>query len=394
MIISIATGPWLPVPAIQGGAVNRRWQGVAEEFAVRGHQVRILCRAHPDQPQTEVIKGVQYIRRGGFAQSTNIAFDLVKDFIYAVSTVPTLPPADVLVTNDFWLPVFVPLHPTSGKVVVNAARAPKGQYFLYSGVDRIVGVSKAVQNAIIQQNPRMASRVTSIPNPINTEIFTPSRLPKPEREEKVILYAGRIHPEKGLHLLIDAFTVLAQKFPTIKLRIIGPYQEHQGGGGQSYLQQLKLKAQNLNVEFLEPTFDPHQLANFYRDADLFCYPSLAERGEAFGVAPLEAMATGLVPIVSNLDCFRDFIIEGVSGYFFDHRSNQAISNLAKSLETVLKNWQQTCNLAKNASCLAQEFSYSRTAESYLEEFEKLLISETSVSMKISKEAPKRSLKRN
>nr|RNJ65364.1 MAG: glycosyltransferase family 1 protein [Leptolyngbya sp. IPPAS B-1204] len=295
-----------------------------------------------------------------------------RDFIYAVSTVPTLPPADILVINDFWLPVFAPLHPASGKVVVNAARVPKGQYFLYSRVDRIIGVSKAVQEAIIQQNPNLASRVTSIPNPVNTQIFTPSSLPKPEREEKVVLYAGRIHPEKGLHLLIDAFVVLSKKFPAIKLRIVGPYQEHQGGGGQSYLQKLKLKAQNLKIEFLEPTFNPHQLANFYRDADLFCYPSLAEKGEAFGVAPLEAMATGLVPIVSNLDCFRDFITEGMTGFFFDHRDNCAIGNLVETLTFAISNPEITRRMSLAASQKASEFSYQNIAQLYLNTFKELL----------------------
>jgi glycogen synthase len=39
---------------------------------------------------------------------------------------------------------------------------------------------------------------------------------------------------------------------------------------------------------------------------------VAETGEAFGVAPIEAMAYGCAPLVSNLACFRDFIEDGVT----------------------------------------------------------------------------------
>jgi len=59
VIISIATDPWLPIPTVLGGGVPRMWQGLAEEFAARGHQLRILCRSYPGQAQTEVIKGLE-----------------------------------------------------------------------------------------------------------------------------------------------------------------------------------------------------------------------------------------------------------------------------------------------------------------------------------------------
>jgi glycosyltransferase involved in cell wall biosynthesis len=46
---------------------------------------------------------------------------------------------------------------------------------------------------------------------------------------------------------------------------------------------------------------------------MFVYPCLAEQGETFGLAPLEAVACGAVPIVSDLSCFGDFITPGVNG---------------------------------------------------------------------------------
>ncbi|MFN6519069.1 MAG: glycosyltransferase family 4 protein [Nostoc sp. CreGUA01] len=372
MIISIFTGPWLPVPAIQGGSVPRLWQGLAEEFVTKGHQVTILCRSYPGQPQQEVINGVNYIRRGGFPQSTNIWWDLLKDLAYALMTLPTLPAADILVINDFWLPVFASLRPRVGKIVINANRFPKGQYRLYAKADYIAAASTAIKEAIAQQYPTATPRIKVIPNPIDTTIFHPSIHSIPDKKERVILYVGRLHPEKGIDVLLNAFSILSQQISQIKLRIIGPYKENQGGGGEQYLRILQSKAEGLNIEFVSPIFDISKLAEAYRQADIFCYPSLAEQGEAFPVAPLEAMSTGLIPIVSNLDCFKDLIEEGVTGYFFNHRSSDAADNLAVKLKSVLLNPEKIHQISMKATQKASEFSYEQIGRSYLFDFDNLL----------------------
>jgi len=82
MRITIATGPWLPVPAINGGAIPRMWQGLAGEFAKRGHDVCIFARSDDRQPNEERINGVRYVRRGGATESLAITRDLAKDLVY------------------------------------------------------------------------------------------------------------------------------------------------------------------------------------------------------------------------------------------------------------------------------------------------------------------------
>ena len=371
MKISIVTGPWLPVPPLQGGSVPRLWQGLAEEFAAVGHQVTILCRSYPSQPQQETINGVMYVRYGGFPQSRTIALDLLKDLAYALLMVPVLPRADILVINDFWLPVFAAkLRADAGQIVVNANRFPKGQYYLYEGVTRFAAASRAIQDAIANQYPAASSRIRVFPNPIDTHVFKAPTSPRAKRAEQTILYVGRIHPEKGIHLLLEAFAILSKQLPKVKLRILGPVKENQGGGGEDYLRNLHKKAQGLAVEFSKPIFDQSKLVEAYYAADLFCYPSLAEKGESFGVAPLEAMATGLVPIVSDLACFKDFIDEGETGYFFDHRSSNAANNLSATLASAILNCDYQMSL--KAIQKAQQFSHKKVANLYLADFENLL----------------------
>ena len=136
---------------------------------------------------------------------------------------------------------------------------------------------------------------------------------------------GRIHPEKGLELLVNCFSKLCKEMDNIELSILGPYLGQQGGGGVSYLNKLKdiINDNNVNqkVMFIEPIFDEKKLFDTISTYDFFCYPSLAERGETFGLAVVEAMSIGLVPIVSYLDCFKDFIKPYENGFIFNHRHN-------------------------------------------------------------------------
>jgi glycosyltransferase involved in cell wall biosynthesis len=373
MKISIVTGPSYPVPPIEGGAIPRIWQGLAEEFARAGHSVELFARSHPDQPATENIGGVTYFRSGGFAQSRVLARDLALDFKYALGVLLKLPKSDILITNDFWLPALARLRGEAiGRVVVNANRFPKGQYFLYRRVAMIAAASRAVQEAILSQTPAVAGKTRVIPNPLDTEVFTPGPRTRTKTDRWTALYVGRIHPEKGVHLLIDAFRLLCQRMRHGRLLLVGPAEERLGGGGQEYSRIISAKADGLDVRFLGPLFDTRALAEIYRSADIFCYPSLAETGESFGVAPLEAMASGLVPVVSSLDCFSDFIDEPGTGFFFDHRANNPAEALAAAIIRALSNRDRLNSMGVVATRKAQEFSFQKIATHYLESFTELL----------------------
>src|SRR5690348_2987930 len=261
MRITIITGPWLPVPALKGGSVPRMWDGLSEQFAAAGHEVIVVARRYPGQPLKESRKGVTYTRVGGASQSRSVCIDLVKDFLYAMTVLPRLPQADILVTNDFCLPILAGwLRPNSGLMVVSANRFPKGQYRFYNRVARVIAASKAIEKAICEQTPGIAERVRCIPNPFDTGIFAPPITGRVDRRDKTILYIGRIHPEKGLDVLIRAFEQVRMRYPSIRLRIVGPISAPEGGGGEAYLARLRQLANGLPLELCKPEFDVAKLA--------------------------------------------------------------------------------------------------------------------------------------
>lgn len=351
--------------------MQKAWHGLAREMARAGHEVTIVARSFPGQPPAETIEGVRFLRAGGFSQGKHVAWDLAKDLLYAFASLPRLPGGDILVTNDFWLPMLAArLRRSAGAVVVSAGRFPKGQYRLYRRAERIVAISGAVRGAIAEEQPTLAAKTLVIPLPVDLAPFA-GAAPQRETTSK-LLFVGRVHPEKGLELLLGAFALLAARFPEWRLEIVGPAAEAEGGGGERYLERLRDLARGQRIDLRGPVFDPAALAAVYRDADLFCYPSLAERGEAFGVAALESMAAGIAPVVSDLACFRDFVRDGENGWVFDHRGPAASEALAVVLAQAMADEERRRRAGLAARRIAEGFSFAAVARSYLAEFARIL----------------------
>jgi glycosyltransferase involved in cell wall biosynthesis len=226
---------------------------------------------------------------------------------------------------------------------------------------------------MVEQLPSIAGKVKVFPNPINTHVFTPPA-PGTGREAagpRTIVYTGRVDMEKGLDLLVRAFRLVHERRPDARLRIIGPWGVNQGGGGEEFKRSLIDRAAGAPVEFTGPIYDRPALADALRGAHAYCYPSLAEKGEALPVAPIEAMATGVVPVVSKLKCFRDYLTDGVTGYFFDHTAAEADRGLAVVLERVLAGGPEVERVARRAAEVAGQFSIEQVADRYLEDLESL-----------------------
>ncbi len=118
-------------------------------------------------------------------------------------------------------------------------------------------------------------------------------------EEALLLYVGRISPEKRLH---DLKAVLKQ-VPGTRLALVGD------GPARPELEALFA---GLPVKFTG-YLQGESLAQAYASADLFVFPSALE---SFGLVVVEAMAAGLPVVASRVGGVMDVIEEGRSGYSF------------------------------------------------------------------------------
>jgi glycosyltransferase involved in cell wall biosynthesis len=103
----------------------------------------------------------------------------------------------------------------------------------------------------------------------------------------VIVYAGRLTPAKGVHVLVDAVARLAAKGLACRLLVAGE------AADPEYLETLRRSAGLLPVTWIGWSSEP---ADIYRMADVVVLPSVWP--EPFGMVLLEAMACGTAVVAS------------------------------------------------------------------------------------------------
>ncbi len=127
--------------------------------------------------------------------------------------------------------------------------------------------------------------------------------------EHGISLIGRIRPEKGTDLFVDAMIHLLPKHPAFTACIAGKATvEH-----ELFHQQLRAKIEkaSLSDRFVwhgEVAYD--RMPQFHSAMSLCVAPA---RYEGFGLVPLEAMACGVPVVASQTGCYRDVIQPGVTG---------------------------------------------------------------------------------
>lgn len=131
--------------------------------------------------------------------------------------------------------------------------------------------------------------VAIVPNGIDLPDLVPRSVLGGEGQ-RTLLFLSRVHPKKGIELLLDAWAVLESRHPQWRLRIVGP-------GDPDYLAALHAQAMRnglRRVAFEGPLYGDDKAAA-YRNADLFVLPTHSEN---FGMVVAEALAQECPAIVS------------------------------------------------------------------------------------------------
>jgi glycosyltransferase involved in cell wall biosynthesis len=141
---------------------------------------------------------------------------------------------------------------------------------------------------------------------VDTQLFHPNRRDEALRASwgvdaatPVVLYVGRIAPEKNLELAIQAFRAIRQQVPQARYVWVGD------GPARDALQAAHPDFIFAGVQRGEA------LARHYASADLFPFPSLRE---TFGNVLIEALAAGLPVVAYAEGAAREHLADGVNGY--------------------------------------------------------------------------------
>lgn len=377
MRITIVNGFFLPVPPAQGGSTEKSWYRLARLFVAQGHQVTLVSRRWPGWPDEEVAGGLRHLRLRGYPHEARLARNLWLDWWWSWRVFRALPPADIVVVNTVALPVWLGwLRPRAGRVVIMTGRMPKGQYRFYRRIARVLAASSHVLTRVVAENSRLARVARVCGYPIDATLLAATPRVASATGPVAIGFVGRLHEEKGLRLMAEALARLAtvSGLPAFEVVFCGPLDVGRGGSGPQFQAALAARLAALpagSVRFLEPRFDDRELAAVYAGLDLFCYPSLAEQGETFGVAVAEAMAAGAVPVVSQLACFTDFVRHEENGLVFDHRAPDAADRLAGALARLIRDAALRRRLANAGRDTVRRYDYPIYAGELLADFARL-----------------------
>ena len=216
-------------------------------------------------------------------------------------------------------------------------------------VDLVVGCSEYITEKVRRRFPQFAGRCQTVFNGVDVHHFVSenSHSVSKENDVKRLLFVGRISPEKGVHVLMDAFQKVVEHCPQVQLDIVGP-----GGNAPfefvvfvsddekvsdlasfygrilrrgdyfSYLQRRLPSNLASRVNFVGPV--PNSLViDYYRDADVFILPSLWN--EPFGMPLVEAMASEVPVIATRGGGITEIVEEGQTGLLVERDNATALA---------------------------------------------------------------------
>jgi glycosyltransferase involved in cell wall biosynthesis len=255
-----------------------------------------------------------------------------------------------------------------------------------SAADLVLGCSDFIAAGVRRRFPSLANRCRHVYNGADIALFT--RPPGTQSKPKQLLFVGRMAPEKGVHVLLDAFHIVLAQHPDAHLELIGPEKvipldalfpvcddphlleiaPYFRPGAYAELLRAKVsKFPSGSVSFFNKGVEFRELVSHYHSANIFVFPAVCN--DASPLAAYEAAACGL-PIVSTRSGGIPEIVEhGRSGLLVERSNPQAIADAVLQL---LSNPNQRDAMAEAAFQRASTlFSWDRIAEDLLTEYERL-----------------------
>jgi len=236
--------------------------------------------------------------------------------------------------------------------------------------DAINGMTEEIQKEL-ENIGTPTKTIFSITNAVNGKRFQPYtqkqrmtwKIQKSlDPSTPVILFMGRLVPEKGLFILLDAWRRVIQSYPQAHLIILG------SGFGQavSIETQLKRKVENeaiANITFEGETESPE---SYLGTADIFAFPS---RHEGFPNALLEAMASGMAIVASDIGGVVELIENDKTGLLFPSGNDKILADkIIYFLEHPKIRYRMALQARRH---VLKNYSFEKIAKQYMETYQQI-----------------------
>ena len=216
--------------------------------------------------------------------------------------------------------------------------------FALSCADKVIAVNKADQ-ILLASNPKFYNLKihvpsTYIPNGVDLSIYKDIN---PLVEQK-ITFIGRIHEQKGLDILCEAFKDIQE----VELEIIG---DNTG----DYALELKKRYDNLSTVWRGSIKDRAEIVRSLKSAYMIVLPS---RWEGLPLTLFEGLASGRPMIVSDIPAFKSVVTENEVLFF----SSENVEDLKEKILKLLSRNELAYDLGQQGKRLAEDYDWNIIAE--------------------------------
>ena len=201
----------------------------------------------------------------------------------------------------------------------------------------------------------------SVMNEYESELS--ARLDELKKDNKLLLYIGRIEPRRNIEFLLKVYVNVRKSNSKTKLVIIGK-------GNADYVQKCRNLAKELDLEndiiWIE-RLEQKYLAKIYRQCNVFLLPTLYE---IFGMVLLEAMYFKL-PVVTSLNGGSDILIKDKGTGYIIEKFDESIWS-SKVIE-ILNDADESKNVGERANKLiTEDFTWDALADRFIEVYKRCL----------------------
>lgn len=261
----------------------------------------------------------------------------------------------------------------------------EGEIALCSDADLLTASTKVEQQQLTHYYSAKCSRIRVVPPGVDTARFHPIEQSYAKsvvgipQSHRMVLFAGRVEPLKGIDTLFRAIALLRDRiaqqskadglsFSNLCISIIGGDPSKQGlleNGEMARLHDLRNEL-GLNdlITFLGAR-DQDTLQFYYSAADCLVMPS---HYESFGMVALEAMACGTPVVVSDVGGLSQLVRHNVTGIRVRVKDPAA---MADAIQRLLTNEVLRRRMGIRAACYAEDYSWGKIVDKLIRVYEEL-----------------------
>jgi N-acetyl-alpha-D-glucosaminyl L-malate synthase BshA len=307
-----------------------KWQGgteiathnIALRLVARGHEVHVITSLDKGMPKMSVNDGF-YIHRVLWPNIKNIGI-----ILYWLKIIWILKRIKPDIIHSQQIIMGIPAFLTKIPYVVWGQGSDV--YLPWKSKQILTWLSFSHANALIALTEDMKKEMRKIykrdiyiiPNGINLQKFSNVQREHVrdklgiQEKEKIIIFVGSLYPIKGIKYLIQAIHIVKEKEENARLIIVGD--GHDKAELENIVQELKLKPYVTFVGRVPNDKVPEYLAV----SDIFVLPSLSE---GFPIVNIEAMASGLPIIATNVGGIQEIVINGENGFLVESKNSDQIA---------------------------------------------------------------------